>query len=199
MTAITENPGRTGEVRERILTEATRVFARRGYGSASVRELCEAAGVTKPTLYYWFDGKEALFLEAVHAQVAKVVGVVRGSLEGKGRIDERLRRFVRAYVGAVLADPDGVRLLLTVLHPSDAGQPEVDQLSVHLGAVSSLVEVLETARLQGELREEIDPAIAAISLLGAINLHLLGALHGLPVPGDLDATIVRMFLRGVAP
>ena len=50
---------------QRILDAAIPLFARLGYGSASVRELAEAAGVTKPTLYYHFGSKEDLFHELV--------------------------------------------------------------------------------------------------------------------------------------
>lgn len=59
--AIDEGEG----ARERILREATRLFGHAGYAGASVREVVEAAGVTKPTLYYYFKNKEDLFRQAV--------------------------------------------------------------------------------------------------------------------------------------
>ena len=58
------------DARQRILDAATHLFAHRGFGSTSVREVVEAAGVTKPTLYYWFDNKEALYLECVRTKFA---------------------------------------------------------------------------------------------------------------------------------
>ena len=38
--------------KERILIAAATLFANKGYAGTSVREIVEAAGVTKPTLYY---------------------------------------------------------------------------------------------------------------------------------------------------
>ena len=53
----------TSELRTRILREATRLFAEKGYAATSVREVVEASGCTKPALYYYFKSKDALFLE----------------------------------------------------------------------------------------------------------------------------------------
>ena len=47
-------------VARHIAQAAARLFAARGYDATSVREIVEAAGVTKPTLYYHFGSKEGL-------------------------------------------------------------------------------------------------------------------------------------------
>ena len=46
------------------MNEALELFSAKGYEGVSVNELAEAAGITKPTLYYYFGSKEGLF-EAV--------------------------------------------------------------------------------------------------------------------------------------
>ena len=62
---------RTGE----ILAAARIVFARHGYGAATVDEIADAAGVAKGTVYLYFPSKRDLFLatlregvEALHAE-----------------------------------------------------------------------------------------------------------------------------------
>ena len=57
------NTVRTLEVnaRARLLETATELFAEKGYAGASVREIVEKAGVSKPVLYYYFKSKEGLF------------------------------------------------------------------------------------------------------------------------------------------
>ncbi|PKI91177.1 hypothetical protein CW368_07925 [Actinomycetales bacterium SN12] len=54
--------------RARILAEARTVFARKGYGQASLREIAECVGIKTPSLYAHFPSKEALY-EAVYAEV----------------------------------------------------------------------------------------------------------------------------------
>ena len=55
--------GKSG-VKEIILKKALELFTAKGYEGVSVNELTEAAGITKPTLYYYFGSKEGVF-EAV--------------------------------------------------------------------------------------------------------------------------------------
>jgi AcrR family transcriptional regulator len=45
-----------------ILAAAARVFARKGYGPTTVRTIASAADVTVPMVYYYFDGKEQIFV-----------------------------------------------------------------------------------------------------------------------------------------
>ena len=45
----------------RILSTALDLFAVKGYDATAVREICEAAGITKPTLYHFFGSKDGVF------------------------------------------------------------------------------------------------------------------------------------------
>jgi len=60
---------RAGDVKERILDAAQRVFLERGFQGASIDEIAELAPASKPTIYAHFPGKEALF----NAVVARVI------------------------------------------------------------------------------------------------------------------------------
>ena len=63
--------------REQILDVAIDVFGRSGYYGASMNDIAEAAGVTKPVLYQHFDSKHELFLELlrqVSGDVERVIG-----------------------------------------------------------------------------------------------------------------------------
>ena len=51
-------------VKQTILDKSMELFSAKGYEGVSVSELTEAAGITKPTLYYYFGSKEGVF-EAV--------------------------------------------------------------------------------------------------------------------------------------
>ena len=75
MTSVAENA-----IATKLLDAAVRLFAHKGYPATSTREIVEAAGVTKPMLYYYFQSKEGLlaaaighFLDAFHERLRQVV------------------------------------------------------------------------------------------------------------------------------
>ena len=59
------NAQRSTITRSAILDSATRCFARDGYDTTGVAEICETAGVSKGAFYYHFESKEAVFLELI--------------------------------------------------------------------------------------------------------------------------------------
>jgi AcrR family transcriptional regulator len=124
-------PGRppkdqAGDVKARILDAAQRVFLKRGYQSASLDEIAEAAPASKPTIYAHFPGKEALF-EAVVARVIEGLTDFEG-FAPKGRsVQDKLaslgtevvERFLDETIGitrATIAEADRFPALSRQVH-----------------------------------------------------------------------------------
>jgi AcrR family transcriptional regulator len=187
------------DIRQRILEAALRLFAHQGYGSTSVREVVEAAGVTKPTLYYYFDGKEALFREVIAAKLEEGEALVAAALSQEGSVVEKLRTAFRGTLHAAHADPDGLRLMLTCSLPGSHGQPEVDVIERHMRNMAPLEALVSAGIASGEFRSDVDPHIAVVSLLGAINLQVVGILRGMEVEVDVVDRLLDTWLHGVAP
>lgn len=185
------------DVRARILREATRLFADRGYGTTTVREVVEAAGVTKPTLYYYFRSKEALFLEVVHTHLEGMTALVEEAVAGPGTVRARLERFVERYVAGALENEDAVRLLATVQHPAEDGRPQVDVMTIHLRKVELMTRLVSLGIERGELRANLDPRAAVLALIGMVNLYLLARLHGVSCAPDHRAQLLDIFFDGV--
>jgi AcrR family transcriptional regulator len=53
------------ETKEKVFKAAAELFSTQGYYNVSVREICEAANVTKPVLYYYFKDKEDVLAELI--------------------------------------------------------------------------------------------------------------------------------------
>lgn len=52
--------------RQKILQTALSLFARKGYDAVSTLEITNEAGITKPTMYYYFGSKEGLLAEVLN-------------------------------------------------------------------------------------------------------------------------------------
>ena len=93
---------------ERILSTALDLFAVKGYDATAVREICEAAGITKPTLYHFYGSKDGVFQALVQSGFLQYRGMVDAALampgslpapaEGAGAVGVRKRKHAAAFL-----------------------------------------------------------------------------------------------------
>ncbi|WP_425833542.1 TetR/AcrR family transcriptional regulator [Streptomyces fractus] len=79
---------------QQIIDVGVRVFARRGYHAASVDEIAELAGISKPMVYLYLDSKEGLFLACLRREAGRLVGAFQEAARGAGAAPE-----LRLYAG----------------------------------------------------------------------------------------------------
>jgi AcrR family transcriptional regulator len=76
--------------RRDILEAAARVFAQRGYVSATLAELAEAAGYAAPSLYRYFGSKEQIFQELLDLITGEVEAAFEAPVNGRLPLVDRL-------------------------------------------------------------------------------------------------------------
>lgn len=108
MTGTTPRAGRLprGQRREQVLAAAQEVFVASGYHAASMDEIAERAGVSKPVLYQHFPGKLELYLALLDAHLTDLVARVRGALASTEDNKARVAASVSAYFDFVAAEQD---------------------------------------------------------------------------------------------
>ncbi len=74
----------------RLLHAGVRVFDRKGYAGASVREIAEMAGVAKPALYYHFGSKEGLLLAILRQAQQELTGALERAVARPGTARARI-------------------------------------------------------------------------------------------------------------
>ncbi len=84
-----------GGSREAIVEAATRLFLERGFGSVSMDELAEAAGVARRTLYNQFTSKEEIFREMLLRVSGQLEDAFPPGIETQGDVEEVLRLVAR--------------------------------------------------------------------------------------------------------
>jgi len=88
-----------------------RLFAQRGYEAASVEEIAERAGITKPIVYEHFGGKEGLYAVVVDREVEHILNcIVEAISEGTPR--QRVERAALAFLRYAKERPEGFTMLL---------------------------------------------------------------------------------------
>jgi AcrR family transcriptional regulator len=162
-----------------ILRVAKMLFTRKGFSNVSMRDICQEAHVTAPTVYYYFKNKEALF-EAVVLETITMRGfsttlsVECGKVKGKGA-SSQIETFVRVYLSCFPNKLINTGLYLrrsTQLDPVGART-----LLKELARVESLlVRIIRDGVRDGEFRET-DPRMASACLLGMMNRFIFQRIH----------------------
>src|SRR5512135_427678 len=120
-----------GEVRQRLLSGATELFASKGYAATTVREIVEQAGVTKPVLYYYFGSKEGIYLDLMREPFSKFAALVEEAILQPGSARERLFRLcLRAY-DIFVENLDVARVMYSIYYGPPQGAPFVDFDAYH--------------------------------------------------------------------
>ena len=123
-------PLETRETRDRLLDEAERLFAERGFEATSVRDITAAAGANLAAVNYHFGGKDKLYREVFRRLLTAVreqrLTAVR---EAAGRPDATLESIVRSFTEAVLAPFVDVRegVLVTQLVIREFADPRLEE------------------------------------------------------------------------
>lgn len=97
--------------REQVMAVARGVFVERGYHSAGMDEIAEAAGVSKPVLYQHFPSKLELYLALLDRGIEELLGAADAALASTSDNKERVRATMRAYFSFV-ADRDSAYRLV---------------------------------------------------------------------------------------
>src|SRR5271166_2156862 len=115
MPATTTTKVETSSMARHIARAAARLFAERGYDATSVREIVEAAGVAKPTLYYYFRSKEGLAQALLTVPLSNLVSALRGIVTTVEDPIACLERVIEAQYEFCREDPDRGRFIYALL------------------------------------------------------------------------------------
>lgn len=100
--------------RERILKAALEVFAAKGYGQASTREICKRAGVNVAGIHYYFGDKASLY-RALFQIPEKLFQLPPSLQDPATTLEDGLAAWYRHVMGFVLEPDDGGRIRLLFL------------------------------------------------------------------------------------
>ncbi|MEV5033474.1 TetR/AcrR family transcriptional regulator [Sphingobium sp. LMC3-1-1.1] len=166
---------------EQALSAALTVFWRRGYEGASMAELTEAMGITKPSLYACFGNKESLFRKALDLYERDKLCYIRSALDeptAKGVVERLLRGSLAIQTGAT--DPHGcLGVISAVACATQAESIRDEVIARRASSDAALVARLERAREEGDFPETIEPQALATYLTAVMQGMAVHASAGM--------------------
>jgi AcrR family transcriptional regulator len=175
------DPERT---RREILDVAVREFARHGYSGARVDEIAARTRTTKRMIYYYFGGKEQLYIAALEHAYSEVRNAER-------RLDVEhldplaaIRRIAELTLDHHESQPDFISLVANEnINGAEFIAKSRELTELNMPAVSILARILERGYASGVFLRRIDAIdmhlmISAFCFFRVSNRHTFGALFG---------------------
>ena len=188
-----------GGSREGIVEAAVRLFLERGFGSVSMDELAEAAGLARRTLYNQFASKEKIFREMLLRVSGQLENAFPPGIETQGDVEEVLRQVARMILD-LHKNPEYLGFLRMVVANSRrfawiaeefaaVMDPQAERLARYLAHLTAM----------GVLNCR-NPMLAAHQFIGILNEFslwslMLGRKNGAVPTEEIVEETIQMFLQ----
>ena len=180
--------------RDQILDGAGRVFSRMGFDAAGMADITREAGVSKGTIYVYFEGKDDLFEALVDRERQRLFRSVIGSLDGPGTMEERLRAYAFTLTTALCSNEviQAHRIIIGISSRKPSIGATFYERGPRLG-MAALAGFFESQIVAGRLRS-CDTARAAqifveLCLSGLFRQRLLAYLPEPPTKAQVEANV----------
>ena len=102
--------------RQAILDSALTLFYEKGYDAVGVQQIVDAAGVTKPTLYYYFGSKQGLLSCLLEEQFSRLETQMEKVKDAPEKIQDKLYHAARIFLNGASAESEFYLLMLALFY-----------------------------------------------------------------------------------
>jgi len=180
---------RRAQRRGQLIAAAVQVYGERGYQSATVKAVCEAAGLTERYFYESFANSEALLLASFETVTDLLLQKIElAGQEAGGDGEHRAMAMLRTYFGTLQCEPRSARVFLVEIRGVSKLVDEA--LGQSLRDFGGLL-----ARVLLPDGQEADPMLLAGVAGGIIHVALYWIRHGYaPDVDTVAATALQLAL-----
>lgn len=158
---------------QQMMDAAVQTFGRRGYRAASMDEIAELAGVSKPLVYLYLNSKDELFTACIRREARELLAAVQAGAEPGLPADRQLWSGLQAFFTHTAQNPDGWAVLYRQARTH--GEPFATEVSVMRDEIVAFV----TGLIGAAAREaHHDPALPDRDVAGLAQA-LVGAAESL--------------------
>lgn len=183
--------------RTEIMSQALPLFASYGYEAVSVQQIVQAAGVTKPTLYYHFESKRGLLDAILEQYFDGLCAVTQQAAVYEGDLTMTLRSITRNYFEYAEANKQFYRMQLTLWF-SPPNSEAFLAVSPYHERQYQLIEIVFIKALEqhGNMRGRHQEYTT--TFLGILNTYIGLILNDYTQPNeDLVYRVVHQFMHGI--
>ena len=185
--------------RERLLEAALHLFTTRGYAATTVREIVEAAGVSKPVLYYYFKNKEGIYLELMDGTHAIFQGLISQLTTAPGSAHQRIIRFATGIFDAFVEHIEVVRLIYAIFFGPPQGAPYFPHEQYFDSMLDVVADMVQKGIDAGELKP-VEIRSVTWAIISCMNTVMEEQLCNIPPRVDREGLVkmIDLVIDGIA-
>ncbi|WP_163890471.1 TetR/AcrR family transcriptional regulator [Mycolicibacterium hippocampi] len=184
--------------RVQILDAARAVIAERGYHAATFQQIALRAGVSRPTLHYYFATRDEVYeilLRDAYTRVAECAVAA----QGESGLQNQLTVFIEQMQRLVLPDAAAMQFLVTARLEHHRGRPRTDAADAVVASVHGFYHsIVMQAIAHGELAADSDPRAVA-DMLAALfwGMGFYAGFVDATGATEIARQLLRMFETGL--
>lgn len=185
--------------RQQLLQAALTSFAERGYAATSVQQIVDAARVSKPALYYYFEDKAGLFQALVNHAHDERYRLMQEAADRFSGVLEKLEAIVASVFAFAVENQPLMRLAFaTAFAPSGEAPGQAKFREKGCRNYEFIRSIMGQGRRSGELDKGFSIDDLAMGFYSQLNTYVMVRLFvpDLPLNGETAKRIVRLYLQG---
>lgn len=185
--------------RQRILLAALKRFAESGYAGTSVQEIVDDAGVTKPTLYYYFKSKAGLFQALIDWAHDERFRLMQEAAGRKREIAGQLTEILTVLFEFLSSHQELMRIAFaTAFAAKGEIPPEIRYLDRCRRNLEFIHGLIRQGMAAGALRRNLDSEQLVMGIFGMMNIHVMAYLVNprRRLSRETARSIVQLYLEG---
>ncbi len=188
---------RRARERAEILDAAARVFRRRGYGAATVEDVANELGILKGSLYHYIKSKQELLYDVVVGPLRAANVAIDSVSEEGGTVQERIRKAIIAHIEVI--HDQYPRLSIALLERLELPPEQLSEIrTLHRRYQEAWTALIREGAGAGVLREDIDPALTTLAILGMLNWATQWYQQdGRSTPAEIGSAFASVALEGI--
>jgi AcrR family transcriptional regulator len=182
---------------QQILAGAAEVFRSKGYAESSLRDVAEAVGIDRASLYYYVSSKEDLLIELVRGPLTDIEKRINTIVKSGGTPEEMLRSAIVSHLDSYEEGwPESFVFLGQNLDKLGDAADDFAKLAKRYHA--ALLKIIRNGQKAGMFRADIEATVVMYGFLGMCNwVHRWYRPGGRNTLHEIGETFASMILDGL--
>ncbi|MEO0564506.1 MAG: TetR/AcrR family transcriptional regulator, partial [Chloroflexota bacterium] len=186
---------------QEILRTAARMIRDNGYVNLNMDDLAEEVGISKPTLYQHFKGKDDMVAKAMHRSMERMEEFI-DELPDTPAIDQI--EYVMRYLLRQQTDPDGFSV--AIMQDGSQGlkhlkHPPMDMQDIRSRVGQKITALIQRAKNEGGIRQDMSNLVVMGIMFSSMSVAQSPAIMGdySQAADEIIESTIAFVRRGLAP